>query len=169
MEKDERPEEELEETPQEEEPEVEEEESTDDSEPQEGNSTDEVAELKKRHAIEMRKLRKELKKTEQNEEKDTAPESLSREEAKLYARGLEDDEVDRVIRIAKLDDISLTEAYESEEFKLFKEKKEREAKRREAQLGAGKGASSQGRNKKDFSTPGLSAEEHKKLWQSSQK
>lgn len=152
----------FEETP-EEEPELEEDNSTEESEPQEGDSTEEIAELKKKHAIEMRKLRKELKKTE-TKEKDTAPQSLTREEAKLYARGLEDDEVDRVIRIAKLDGISLTEAYNSDDFKSYKEKKERQAKREAAQLGAGKGASSNAGQKKSLNTPGLTAEEHKKLW-----
>jgi hypothetical protein len=48
-------------------------------------------------------------------------------------------------------------------FVAIKEKYEQEQRDKEAALGASKGSGA-GKPKKDLSTPGLSAEEHKKLW-----
>lgn len=146
---------------------VSEDETEEETEEESPGSDDEVAELKKRNAILQRKLKKATKPNEEPKKETQTAESLSREEAKLYAKGLEDDEVDRVIKIAKLDGVSLTEAYQSEDFKLYKEKKDREAKRAAAQLGAARGGSANAGQSKDFNTPGLTEDDHKKLWKKS--
>ena len=128
----------------------------------EEESTDEVAELKKRNAI----LARQLKKAKKPKEEATSTEALSREEAKLYAKGLSDSEVDRVIKISKIDEITLSEAFKSDDYQIWKEKNDREEKRNSAQLGTSKG--SRTRVKKTLSTPGLSPEERKQLWKDNQ-
>lgn len=94
--------------------------------------------------------------------KEEKPEALSRDEAKLYARGLEDEEVEKIKKIAFIEEITLDEAYKSDLFTTWKRNKEKEIELQKAALGASKG--SKAVVKKSIDAPGLSDEEHKKLW-----
>jgi hypothetical protein len=96
--------------------------------------------------------------------------SLTREEAeemllKTSAK-LSDEDMDMVKTIAKGKGISLIQATEHTLFKTYQEKVEQERKAEKAKLGVSKGSSiSQG--KASFTSPGLSEDEHKKLWKES--
>jgi len=59
--------------------------------------------------------------------------------------------------------VDLLTAQQDDYFMFRKEKFEREKRDAEAQLGASKGSGS-GKSRKDFSTPGLSKEEHRKMF-----
>lgn len=93
--------------------------------------------------------------------------SLTREEAeemllKTSAK-LSDEDMKVLKTVAKGEGISLIQATENPLFKAYQEKMVEERKREQAKLGASRGSSvSQG--KASFTTPGLSAEDHKKLW-----
>lgn len=65
--------------------------------------------------------------------------------------------------IAKLKGLSLSEAVNSTMFKLAKAEREEEIRQEKVQMEASKGSGSRGK-KKDFSTSGLTPEEHKALW-----
>lgn len=92
----------------------------------------------------------------------TEGDSLSRDEAKLYARGLTDEQVDKVAQIAKMEDITLDEASKSDYYTIWNDKQEKEQKQEKAQMRASRGGKAE--VKKTFDTPGLSQEEHKALW-----
>lgn len=134
-----------------------------------------IAEDQKRRAEKAEQKLKELKaqledsKTEPQEEaeeqKTAKPvgDSLTKEEAILYARGLSEEEVEKVKHIAKLEGESPLVAAESDYFKSWKEKQDRQKETQETQLGASRG-SVKSKPKKDISSPGLTPEEHKALW-----
>lgn len=103
---------------------------------------------------------KTINKPQQEEQK--APEGLSRDEAKLYAKGLDDAQVDKIKQIAKIENISLSEAATSDFFSIWDEKRKAEERAEKAQLSASKG--SKAVVKKDVNTPGLSRDEHMALW-----
>lgn len=144
------------------------EESTEDT--QEEESTEEEKVSKKDYVKERRKrMALEAKLKEQGGEDGSS--SLTKEEGKLYARiynskdipdEIADDVVERVHKIAQLDDLSLEEAYKSEDFQYWKDGALRKYQEKQAQLGASRG--SRGSRKKTLDTPGLSQEEHKALW-----
>lgn len=125
------------------------------------------AELKKLQAE-----RKSQEKTEESSEgqKETpvkeSKDQLTKEEAILYARGLSEEEVEKVKSIASIEGETPLVAAESDYFKIWKEKEDKKREVQETQLDASKG-SSRVKPKKDFSTPGMSPEEHKALWQQS--
>lgn len=100
-------------------------------------------------------------KEEPKEEKPTS-ETLTRAEAILVAKGLDESGLEKVNRIAKLDGISIQEAYESEDFTIWQEKQTREKERKATQLGASGGK--KGQSVKTLQSEGLSEEDHKKLF-----
>lgn len=88
-----------------------------------------------------------------------------RTESYLFAQGLNIDDVDYVNKIAKVEGVTLIDAYKSDIFQLYKEKKEKEKISRQASLQANSRA---GLNrKKDISDYGISDEDHKKMFQKS--
>lgn len=89
--------------------------------------------------------------------------ALSREEAILFAKGHSEEEVEFAHKVSQLEGISLREATENDIFTTWKSKKEQEDKQQEAQLGASRGSGGQKKAKKP-SDPGLTREEHRKIW-----
>lgn len=89
--------------------------------------------------------------------------TLSREEAILIAKGRSEEDLDLLHTIAKGKGISLLEAEKNPLFTAYEEKKAEEEKKEKARLGASKGSNS-AKSSVGFSTPGLSPEDHKKLW-----
>jgi len=133
-----------------------------------------IAEDQKRRAEKAEQKLKDLKaqleekkeepqKTEGQEESNDSKDQLTKEEAILYARGLSEEEVDKVKSIAKIEGESPLIAAESDYFKLWKEKTDKEKETQETQLGASRG-SAKVQPKKDFNSPGLAPDEHKELW-----
>lgn len=96
----------------------------------------------------------------------------SREEniliARVYSSGNEIPEplaekaIERVKKIAAIEGITLTQAYASEDFGIWKSREVQKYKTDLAQLGASNGG--QSTQTKDLNTPGLSEEEHKALF-----
>ena len=124
---------------------------------EERNRLREEAEEKERKLQELNKaLNPEPESPE--EKKDT---SLSREEAILYAKGYDDETVERLKKIAQVEDTDLLEAEKTDIFTAWKEKKEAEANNQAAQLGA---SSSSAPHREEGFKPGMSKDEHKALW-----
>lgn len=84
------------------------------------------------------------------------------EEIVLQANGMSDELLVQLKKVAAINGTSLIKAQNDPIFVAVKEKFEREAKQENASLGASKGAGSV-KAQKTFATPGLSAEEHKKM------
>lgn len=89
--------------------------------------------------------------------------TLSREEAILIAKGRSEEDLDLLHTIAKGKGISLLDAEKHALFTAYEEKKAEELKKEQARPGASKGSGS-AKSSTGFTNPGLSAEEHKKLW-----
>lgn len=146
-----------------------------DSASSDGSDSDEkYLNAKKRAEIAEAKL-KELKNslstdTEEKEEKEDRKEvvqtGLSREEAILFAKGLSEEEVAKADKIAKVEGISLTEAIGNDMFVAWQKSNEDKIRSEKAQLGTSNG-SPKVQAKKDFNTPGLSADDHKALFRKS--
>jgi len=151
---------EVEETEAEEE-EEEEEEQEDDSEADELRARLEQLE-KENKTLKIQKAKIKSKKEAPKNSEQTAP-SLSKEEVILFARGLSEEEVEKVKTIAKLEGETPLVAAESDLFKLWKEKEDKKKETQETQLGASRG-SVKVKPKKDFKSPELTPEEHKALW-----
>lgn len=81
----------------------------------------------------------------------------------LTAQGVDADSIEYLKKVARVNGTSILAAQADELYVAFTEKREKERKQQEASLGASRG-SAQSRKQKDFSTPGLSDEEHKELW-----
>lgn len=103
------------------------------------------------------------KPTQKNTETATPKNSLTREEAILFAKGLNEDEVEFAAKVAQIEGIKLTEAVNNEIFTTWKGKREAEEKRKNAQLGASRGSGSQ-KKTKSITDRGLTRDEHKELW-----
>jgi hypothetical protein len=103
-------------------------------------------------------------KSEEQKEVKTSGDSLTKEEAILYARGLSEAEVERVKSIAKIEGESPLVAAESDYFKIWKEKEDKKREAQDTQLGASRG-SAKSKPKKEAGSPGLSRDEHKALVQ----
>lgn len=73
------------------------------------------------------------------------------------------EELERVKKIAQLDEISLKEAMQSQDFKIWKQVHDEEVRKEKASMDASKGSGSRGK-KKTLQTSGLSKEDHKALW-----
>jgi hypothetical protein len=171
---------ETEETPEEEvdtpeeapedETEVEEEDSEDSDDSEDSGDSELTARLEalekenKTLKIQKAKLKEKVAKP-QKSKRDTPKksDSLTREEAILFAKGLTEEEVEKVLSIAKIEGDSPLVAAESDYFKHWKEKEDKRRESEETQLGASRG-SAKAKPKKDFNTPGLKPEEHKELF-----
>jgi len=93
---------------------------------------------------------------------------LSRDEAILFAKGLTEEEVEKASKIAQIEGVTLTEAVNNEMFIAWKTAKKQAEKSAQAGLGTSKG-SPKVPEKKDFSTPGLTKEEHLELFKNRNK
>ena len=85
------------------------------------------------------------------------------QEQVLKAQGVPQDLINVLKTISEDTGVDLITAQKDDYFLFRKEKLEREQRDAEAQLGASRGSSS-GRPKKDFNSPGLSDEEHRKMF-----
>jgi len=107
---------------------------------------------------------KEIQDSDKSELSNQGSDSLSREEAVLIAKGHTLEEIEKIKSLAALDGVSVLEASENELFTAWKEKQDKQREAAEAQMGASKG-SGRRKPKKSFTTPGLTPEEHKKLFE----
>jgi hypothetical protein len=82
-------------------------------------------------------------------------------------KGYDDDALAQLEVIAKGKGISLIQAQDDPLFTGYLEKQEAEKKAQAAKLGASKG-SGRGGEKRTFTTPGLSDEDHKAMWKEKQ-
>ena len=99
-----------------------------------------------------------LKKKPPVEEPKTAP-AEEREELRLLARGLSDEEIEEAKAIAKGKGISLSEALKTPIFQLFQNNLKEEKRKEQARLGASQGSNQTASEKKI--KPGMTREEHK--------
>jgi hypothetical protein len=81
----------------------------------------------------------------------------------LKSQGVSDELITQLKKIAKVNETGLIEAQADPYFVAYKDKLEEELKKAKASLGASRGSGSVKKGK-DFSTSGLSDEEHKQLW-----
>lgn len=91
---------------------------------------------------------------------------LTREEGILIAKGMDDENISQLKAIAKGKNISLLEAEKDPLFVSYFEKVQKEKKSEQAKLGASKGSTY--KETKPAFTPGLTREEHEKLWRETQ-
>lgn len=110
------------------------------------------------------KYRRLYEKTQKAKPEQTKPQAtpLNIEETVLLANGMEETLLETLKKVAAVNGTSLIKAQNDPIFVAVKEKFERETKQESASLGASKGAGSV-KAQKTFTTPGLSAEEHKKM------
>lgn len=85
------------------------------------------------------------------------------QEQVLKANGMSQDLINVLKTVSEDKGVDLITAQSDDYFQYRKEKMEQEARDKEAQLGASRGSGA-GKPKKDFSSPGLSPEEHKAMW-----
>jgi hypothetical protein len=83
----------------------------------------------------------------------------------LKAQGMSEDLINVLKTISEEQGVDLITAQKDDYFLFRKEKFEKELRDKEASLGASKGSGA-GKARKDFSTPGLTPEEHRKMWKS---
>ena len=128
-----------------------------------GRLTDEEAKRKQAEA-DKQKLAEDLEAEKKKnakppvEEPKPAP-AEEREELRLIARGLSDDELDEARAIAKGKGISLVEAIKTPIFKLYQANLQEEKRKEDAKLGASRG-SGQALTEKPIKS-GMTKEEHK--------
>jgi len=109
-------------------------------------------------------------KAKKKEEKTNDNSGFSREEGKIYSKifssslpeELADKAIDQISKIAKIENVSLDEAYKSEYFNVWKDKEVKEFKNKKAQLGVSRGSTP--KVKKTLQSSGLSRDEHQALW-----
>ena len=94
------------------------------------------------------------------------PVDISKEEVKLYAQGLDDEAIETLKIYSKQLKVSLTEAKDSDVYKAWETAREQKRKSQEASLGASSSSGSSSK-KIDFTTSGLTKEQHKELWKKS--
>lgn len=101
-----------------------------------------------------------------NEQKPSSPnEVLSL--AKLYAKGLEDDQIEYLQKIAAVEGKTLDEASKTDLYTTWNSQRDQRIRDEKAQLPASKGGKVVA--KKDFNTPGISDEDHKALFKARQR
>lgn len=86
--------------------------------------------------------------------------SITRDEAVLFAQGFSEEDVDYLNVVAKGTGLSLKEAKEHPIFSAYLEKLESEKRNKKASMGASKGSTI----KKPVVMSGLSKEDHLKIW-----
>lgn len=106
-------------------------------------------------------------KDSQKEPQKVQPQQVSQQpdvdERILVASGMPDELLGELKVVAKLRNVDLIKAQNDPIFVAVKEKFEKDKKQRDASLGASRGSGSV-KAKKDFNTPGLSREEHRKMF-----
>lgn len=105
---------------------------------------------------ELKRIKKELTTDQPKTEAKNGDLTDMREEIKLYAQGLSDEDVEMVKKIAKIENISLTEAKNSATYNIYQEKLERQKKEELSNLGASKSSNT----KKEKSVSEMTREEH---------
>jgi len=98
-------------------------------------------------------------------EAEASPDSFSVEETVLLANGMNEQLLEKLKKVAKLEGLSLIKTQANPIFVAVKERFELEQKQKKASLGASRGSGNV-EVKKDFRTPNLTREEHKKMVQS---
>lgn len=112
-------------------------------------------------------LARKTKQVDQPVQKQTLQENyLTREEGILIAKGMDEENLSQLKAIAKGKNISLLEAEKDPLFLSYFEKVQKEKKSEQAKLGASKGSTY--KETKPAFTPGLTREEHEKLWRETQ-
>lgn len=137
------------------------EQSTDEAETEQ--STDWEAEAKKWKAIAERTKKKVTSEKRVDLQTPDTPPTESVDERILKSQGMSDELLKELKRVARFNEIDLITAQADPMFVAIKAKLEQEQRDKEASLGASKGSGT-GKAKKDFTTPGLSSEDHKALW-----
>jgi hypothetical protein len=107
------------------------------------------------------KATKEALEPKEPEAKAKSSDSLTREEAILYAKGYDDETVERLKKIATVEDVSILEAEQSDLFTAWKEKREVDTRNQSAQLGASNGSAP---HVEESFKPGMAKGDHKALW-----
>lgn len=125
-------------------------------------SQDWEAEAKKWKAIAERNKKKAAEAPKKVAKQDTSNETV--EETVLRAQGMDDELVTHLKKVAKLNGTTLLAAQADPLFTQFKDNFEQEKRVAEAQVGAS-GGSGERQAPRDFTTPGLSKDEHKKMTQ----
>ena len=100
---------------------------------------------------------------EEPKQTEKSSDGLTREEAILFAKGLTPEEVEKAKHVAALEGVNPLVAAESDYFKHWQTTQKAEQEEKETQIGASKG-SIKARPKADFTTPGLSDDDFKKMW-----
>lgn len=119
----------------------------------------------KRHLLARAKKAEAQSKTKRTDlETPDVPSSESVDERILKANGMPDELIKELKRVARFNEVDLISAQKDPMFLAIQEKFEKEQRDKEASLGASKGSGA-GKPRKDFSTPDLTAEDHKRLWQ----
>lgn len=129
------------------------------------DDNDEVTKLRSENKklVEIIKRRKEREAQAPQETKQTINKTnntISREEAILFAQGFSEEDVDHLNLVAKGSGLSIKEAREHPLFVSYMEKQDMEKKARKASMGTSKGSSTT--KKVDLSN--LSEDEHKAVW-----
>jgi glycerol-3-phosphate O-acyltransferase len=127
--------------------------------------SDELAQAKA-EAAKWRRLAEKKAKSPQvsKEQSKEATPTLSRDEAILFAKGLDEEAVEKAKKIAALEGIRASEAVDNELFIAWQDKRAKEKKQSEAALGASK-TSAPRKAQKDFTSSDLTEDEHRKLFE----
>ena len=129
--------------------------------PQKGEE-DKVSELVKKLSIAERKLKRYEKSSKDEPNKTNEANYLTKEEARLmFQMQLDEEVIEEAKIVAKGKGIPLDEAIETPAIKAFIAEKKKAEKSKKAQLDASGSVSS----KIEGFKPGMSKEEHKKLWE----
>lgn len=121
-----------------------------------------IAELRAKNQKLYARIQRDKGKSAGDKSKDKKPGALSREEAILFAQGLSEEEVEQAGKVAALQGVKLTEAVKDDLFTGWKAKRDKQVELQKAQLGGSKGAKAS--VKKTFDSPGLSDDDHRKLF-----
>lgn len=129
----------------------------------------ELDELRRSNA-QLKAYAKKLKgKTERADlETPEAPASQDVDERILKSQGMPDELLTQLKKVAKFNEVDLITAQKDPMFVAIREKYEQEQRDKEASLGASKGSGGV-KPQKDFTTSGLTPEEHKALWKKANK
>lgn len=103
------------------------------------------------------------KETDKKPQVNNQPTPPNVEEVVLEAQGVDADAIAYLKKISQVNGTSLIKAQQDELYLSWKENREKKEKSEKARLGAARG-SGKTEPKKDFSTPGLSAEDHQEMW-----
>lgn len=131
-----------------------------------------IAEDQKRRAEKAEQEAKELKAKlaqyeNKQEEKPASSASITEDDILIVSKLQDKDKIAKLRKIAAVEELSLSEAMNSDLFKAWEKNYDAERKAEQASLGASKGSGT-ATKQKDFNTPGLQKEDHKAMWKKSQ-